>query len=112
MAPQRLIVGISGASGVIYGIRLLEILRGCGIETHLIMTRAAEATGIEITAEGLPMRASEDFGRFATVAKTAMILLGAGENHAPLHAEDYDLPDDLIAPSVRLFERIARDLTA
>ena len=77
-----------------------------------IMTRAAEATGIEITAEGLPMRASEDFGRFATVAKTAMILLGAGENHAPLHAEDYDFPDDLIAPSVRLFERIARDLTA
>lgn len=43
-APRRLIVGISGASGVIYGIRLLEILQGSGIETHLIMTRAAEIT--------------------------------------------------------------------
>lgn len=43
-APQRLIVGISGASGVIYVIRLLEILKGSGIETHLIMTRGAEIT--------------------------------------------------------------------
>ncbi|WP_323039709.1 UbiX family flavin prenyltransferase [Gemmobacter sp.] len=42
--PRRMIVGISGASGVIYGIRLLEILRGLGIETHLIMSPAAEIT--------------------------------------------------------------------
>ena len=40
----RLIVGISGASGVIYGVRLLETLRLLGIETHLIMSRAAEVT--------------------------------------------------------------------
>jgi 4-hydroxy-3-polyprenylbenzoate decarboxylase len=42
--PQRLIVGISGASGIIYGIRLLEVLRGSGIETHLVMSRSAELT--------------------------------------------------------------------
>lgn len=42
--PQRLIVGISGASGVIYGIRALEILRQTGIETHLVMSPAAELT--------------------------------------------------------------------
>ena len=36
--PQRLIVGIAGASGVIYGIRALEILRKTGIETHLECT--------------------------------------------------------------------------
>ncbi len=41
---QRLIVGISGASGVIYGVRLLELLRGLPVETHLVMTRAAEVT--------------------------------------------------------------------
>jgi 4-hydroxy-3-polyprenylbenzoate decarboxylase len=40
----RMIVGISGASGVIYGIRLLEILRKCDIETHLVMTKSAELT--------------------------------------------------------------------
>jgi 4-hydroxy-3-polyprenylbenzoate decarboxylase len=41
---KRLIVGISGASGVIYGVRLLEILKAQKIETHLIMTKAAELT--------------------------------------------------------------------
>jgi 4-hydroxy-3-polyprenylbenzoate decarboxylase len=39
---RRLIVGITGASGAIYGIRLLELLRAAGIETHLIMSRAAQ----------------------------------------------------------------------
>lgn len=43
-ASKPLIVGISGASGAIYGIRMLEILREVGIETHLIMTRAAQVT--------------------------------------------------------------------
>jgi len=42
--PQRLIIGIAGASGVIYGIRALEILRKTGIETHLVMSSAAELT--------------------------------------------------------------------
>ncbi len=42
--PARLIVGISGASGVIYGVRLLQILQPLAIETHLVMTRTAEVT--------------------------------------------------------------------
>ena len=42
--PQRLIVGISGASGVVYGVRMLEVLRDVGIETHLVMSKAAELT--------------------------------------------------------------------
>jgi 4-hydroxy-3-polyprenylbenzoate decarboxylase len=41
---QRLVVGISGASGVIYGIRALELLRDKGIETHLVMSKSAEMT--------------------------------------------------------------------
>ncbi len=43
--PQRLVIGISGASGVIYGIRLLEVLQHHpDIETHLVMSPAARQT--------------------------------------------------------------------
>lgn len=42
--PSRLVIGISGASGVLYGIRLLELLKGSMIETHLVMSRTAELT--------------------------------------------------------------------
>jgi 4-hydroxy-3-polyprenylbenzoate decarboxylase len=43
-APKRLIVGISGASGAIYGVRILQALKGSGIETHLVMTESARIT--------------------------------------------------------------------
>ena len=43
-APRRLIVGISGASGAIYGIRILQALQGSGVETHLVMTESARIT--------------------------------------------------------------------
>ena len=39
---KRLIVGIAGASGVIYGIRMLEVLKNRGIETHLIISEAGK----------------------------------------------------------------------
>ena len=42
--PARLIVGLSGASGAILGVRLLEALRELPVESHLVMTRTAEAT--------------------------------------------------------------------
>jgi 4-hydroxy-3-polyprenylbenzoate decarboxylase len=51
---QRLIVGITGASGAIYGIRLLEFLRVHGeIETHLVMTKPAERTIAQETGYGV-----------------------------------------------------------
>lgn len=42
--PKRIIVGITGASGVIYGIRLLKILKNLNIETHLIISEVAKKT--------------------------------------------------------------------
>lgn len=50
---QRLVVGISGASGVTYGLRLLEVLRSTPIETHLIVSRAAERTLVQELPEGV-----------------------------------------------------------
>jgi 4-hydroxy-3-polyprenylbenzoate decarboxylase len=53
--PQRLIVGISGASGAIYGIRLLEVLRHvAGVETHLVLSGAARQTIALETDYSLP----------------------------------------------------------
>ncbi len=41
---QRLIVGISGASGIVYGVRMLQLLQPTDIETHLVMSKPAELT--------------------------------------------------------------------
>ncbi|OIV45973.1 hypothetical protein BK025_15370, partial [Sodalis sp. TME1] len=41
---QRLIVGISGASGALYGVRALALLRQCQVETHLVVSRAGMLT--------------------------------------------------------------------
>ena len=42
--PRRLVIGISGASGTVYGIRILELLKKTDIETHLVMSKSAEMT--------------------------------------------------------------------
>ena len=49
MKPMRLIVGITGATGVIYGIRLLERLRDAGVETHLVISRWGARTLVHET---------------------------------------------------------------
>ena len=47
--PSRLIIGISGASGVIYGIRALELLADTDVETHVVISKSAEMTmGYEV----------------------------------------------------------------
>jgi len=44
-APQRIIVGISGASGAVYGVRLLQAVRECpGVESHLVVSDAGWRT--------------------------------------------------------------------
>ena len=50
MAPTRLIVGITGASGTILGVQLLEMLREHGVETHLIMSQWAVRTLVHETS--------------------------------------------------------------
>ncbi|KRR14000.1 hypothetical protein CQ10_09280 [Bradyrhizobium valentinum] len=62
------------------------------------------------SAQGLPMRGSEDFGRFNTRSKTAMFFLGAGEQHPGLHEPNYDFPDELIGIGAGVFMRTLRIL--
>ncbi len=59
-APLKMIVGISGASGATYGVRTLDALRDLGVESHLVVTRAALLTlsqETEISADELMARA-------------------------------------------------------
>lgn len=57
-----LIVGITGATGSIYGVRMLEMLRTLGVETHLVVSKAGEVTLNHET--GLSLR---DLRKFADV---------------------------------------------
>ena len=47
--PRRLVVGITGATGSIYGVRLLQVLQRCGVESHLIVSRWGARTLVHET---------------------------------------------------------------
>jgi 4-hydroxy-3-polyprenylbenzoate decarboxylase len=78
----RLIVGISGASGSIYGIRLLSMLRQIDVETHLVMSNSAQVTlGHESDLSADDLRAMADFSYSqadigATIASGSFRTLG------------------------------------
>ena len=77
------------------------------------ITRIAAALaglGLSYGDENLPLRGSEDFGRFGQDGtRSAMLFLGSGENIPTLHNPDYDFPDALIGVGVAIFHRILRD---
>lgn len=79
-------------------------------EATLCFARALDTLQIPHDESDLPMRASEDFGRFGQPGtRSAMLFLGAGPGPA-LHNPDYDFPDALIGPGVAIFHQLARDL--
>lgn len=76
-----------------------------------VLARALDAQNIRYDAGDLPMRGSEDFGRFGGAgAKSAMIVLGSGVDHPALHTQTYDFPDDLIPVGVAIFDHAIREL--
>jgi 4-hydroxy-3-polyprenylbenzoate decarboxylase len=50
----KIVVGMSGASGSIYGVRMLEVLQQAGVETHLVMSDAAKRTIVYETGRTIP----------------------------------------------------------
>jgi len=104
--PSRLIVGISGASGVIYGVRLLEALKALPeagrVETHLVMTRTAEVT----LAHETDLKVS-DVRRLADVAYKIDDLAAA------VSSGSYRTMGMVVAPcSMRSLSEIAHGITS
>ncbi len=98
---QRLVVGISGASGVIYGVRLLQILREMPVETHLVMSKSAEVT-----------LAYETDIKVAQVRALADHCHTIGDMAAPLSSGSFKTLGMIVAPcSVRSVAEIASGVT-
>jgi len=100
-APRRLIVGISGASGVIYGARLLELLHPLPVETHLVISRAAEVTlARETDLKPAAVRARADF------------VYAIGDVAAPISSGSFRTMGMVVAPcSIRSMSEIASGVT-
>lgn len=109
-AAMALIDAETGALGV--HVTVHDRFVGCdndaGAADHV--AAAFLRCGLKPMTGVTPMRASEDFGLFGSVAKAALFLLGAGETHPALHNPDYDFPDELIPTGVALFDDIRTQL--
>lgn len=79
-------------------------------EAVKIITRAAQKAELEWLEKESPFGWSEDFGHFTHHYKGALFGLGSGLKQAPLHAPDYDFPDDLIPAGISIFEQIIEQI--
>jgi flavin prenyltransferase len=101
IGQKRLVVGISGASGVAYGIRLLEALTELGTESHLVMSKAAEMTiGYETALKPKQVAAKADYA------------YAIGDIGAPIASGTFKTLGMVVAPcSVRTMSEIATGVT-
>lgn len=75
------------------------------------LTAAMDGLNIQYDDANLPLRGSEDFGRFGGQGtRMAMMFIGSGEKYPQLHNPDYDFPDALIPLGARLFQRVMTDI--
>ena len=98
---HRLIVGISGASGVVYGARLLELLQPLAVETHLVMSRSAEVTlALETALKPADLRVRAD------------VVHAIGDLAAPISSGSFPTIGMVVAPcSIRSMAEIATGVT-
>jgi len=100
-AKPRIVVGISGASGVVFGIRLLEALKEIGAESHLVITKPGEMTiGYETKLTPKAVAAKADH------------VYAIGDIAAPLASGSFKTAGMIVAPcSVRTMSEIATGVT-
>ena len=99
---QRMVVGITGATGIIYGVRLLEALKAVGVETHLVMSKAADMT-----------RAYETSFSAADIRGLADFNYSPQDIGAPIASGSYRTMGMIVAPcSIRTMSDIAHGVTS
>ncbi|MBA4013720.1 MAG: 3-octaprenyl-4-hydroxybenzoate carboxy-lyase [Phenylobacterium sp.] len=100
--PARLVVGVSGASGVVYGLRALDACRELGVESHLVFSKAAALTLSQETALSL-----------AEVHARADMVHKVGDIGAAISSGSFPTLGMIIAPcSVRTMSEIATGVTS
>lgn len=111
-AAESLVMSVAAEAKLDASIQYEDVFAHCenAPEAVALLRRALDAEALAHDDSHLPMRGSEDFGRFGKVAPAAMFFLGAGESHPSLRNPDYDFPDDLISIGARVFMRVVRDL--
>ena len=98
----RLIVGVSGASGVVYGLRVLDACRDLGIESHLVMSKAAALTLAQETSLSV-----------AEVNAKASVVHKVSDVGASLASGSFRTLGMIVAPcSVRTMSEIATGVTS
>jgi 4-hydroxy-3-polyprenylbenzoate decarboxylase len=98
----RLVIGISGASGVVYGLRALDACRELGVESHLVLSKSAALTLAQETGLGV-----------AEVNLKADVVHRVGDVGAAIASGSYRTLGMIVAPcSVRTMSEIATGVTA
>lgn len=101
VAPKKMVVGITGATGIVYGVRLLEVLRALGVETHLIVSKAGEMT-----------REHETDMSSGELRALAARHYGVGEIGAALASGSFRTMGMIVAPcTIRTLSEIATGVT-
>ncbi|ABS17470.1 UbiX family flavin prenyltransferase [Brucella anthropi] len=102
MSIQRLVIGISGASGAAYGLKALELSRSVGVETHLVVSRAALLT----LHQELGIQKSE-------LSDRADVVHSAADVGASIASGSFRTMGMLVAPcSVKTMSEIASGVTS
>lgn len=100
MSIPRIIIGMSGSSGIIYGIRLLEELRKLSVETHLVVSQAAQLT-----------RAYETSLSKADLNQLADVVYPIGNIAAPIASGSFRTMGMIVAPcSMKTLGEIAHGI--